>query len=165
MNRLFLALPVTLFDYQSLQDDFADIIQGKWIPPQNLHLTLNFFGNTFEEAFLKEAISVLDLKSKSSDLKGLSILKHNNILYAQTLNDSLYNLHTQIQEAFMLPQEQEFIAHVTLMRIKKIRHHDLFERRLQSYNEKIIGTLHPKIQLIQSQITPTGAKYTLLKEF
>lgn len=65
----------------------------------------------------------------------------------------------------MLPFEQEFIPHVTLMRIKKINHPTLFKEKITSYEEKTIGVLHPKIQLIKSRITSAGAEYTLLKEF
>jgi 2'-5' RNA ligase len=165
MNRLFLAIPVTIFDYQSLQDDFKGLIQGKWIIPRNLHLTLNFFGNTFEKEFLLKALSTLELKAEPSELKGLNVLEHNQVLYAQTQNDSLFTLHNQIREALTLPSEQEFIPHVTLMRMKKINHPTLFEQKMRTYDDKVIGTVHPKIQLIQSHVTSTGAKYTLLKEF
>jgi RNA 2',3'-cyclic 3'-phosphodiesterase len=165
MNRLFLALPVTIFDYQSLQDDFEGLIKGKWTIPQNLHLTLSFFGNIFEKEFLIKTLSTRKLQIEPSALEGLSLLMHNKILYAPTQNDSLLTLHTQIREALMLPSEQEFIPHVTLMRIKKINHPTRFEQKLKTYDKKIIGTLQPRIQLIQSQITATGAQYTLLKEF
>jgi 2'-5' RNA ligase len=165
MNRLFLAIPVTIFDYKSLQDDFEGLIKGKWTIPQNLHLTLNFFGNTFEKEFLIKTLSTLKLKAEPSDLKGLTLLTQNKILYAQTENGSLSTLHTQIRAALMLPSGQEFIPHVTLMRIKKINHPTLFEQKLRTYDKKIIGTIHPKVQLIQSHVTSTGAQYTLLKEF
>jgi len=165
MNRLFLAMPVTLFDYENLQYDFEGIIKGKWVIPQNLHLTLNFFGNAFEEAFLKQVLSTLELKADSCVLKGLGVLQHNQILYAQTYNDALLALHTQIREALTLPSEQEFIPHITLMRIKKINHPTLLKQKMRTYDDKIIGTVHPKIQLIQSHITSKGAQYTVLKEF
>ena len=158
-------MPVTLFDYPRLQDDFSEIIRGRWVTPQNLHLTLNFFGNTFEKEFLAKTLGALKFKAEASDLKGLSVLEHNKILYARTDNHSIFQLHAQIQDALMLPSEQEFIPHVTLMRIKKIYQNALFEKKVTAYDDKIIGTLHPKIQLIQSRITPTGAQYTVLNEF
>ncbi len=165
MSRLFLSLPATLFDYEELQDEFNDLILGKWIPPQNLHLTLNFLGTAFERESVIQALSGLTLKAEPSDLKGLSLLSHNQILYARTANPSLMTLHEQIQEALGLPYEQEFIPHVTLMRIKKISDQTLFEERLRRYDRMLIGVLHPKVQLIQSHITPTGAHYSLLEEF
>jgi 2'-5' RNA ligase len=165
MNRLFLAIPVTIFDYKSLQDDFEGLIKGKWTITQNLHLTLNFFGNTFEKEFLIKTLSTLKLKAEPSDLKGLTLLTQNKILYAQTQNNSLFTLHNQIREALTLPSEQEFIPHVTLMRMKKINHPTLFEQKMRTYDDKVIGTVHPKIQLIQSHVTSTGTQYTVLKEF
>lgn len=165
MKRLFLAIPVTLFDYKNLQDGFENIVQGRWVPEQNLHLTLHFFADRYEKNFLIKFLSSLKLQLKSSELKSLSLLKHSKILYAQTDNSSIHILHTQIQKALMLPPEPEFIPHVTLMRIKRVLDPTLFEQKLKSYDTEIIGTVHPKIQLIQSILTPTGAEYTLIKEF
>ena len=65
----------------------------------------------------------------------------------------------------MLYEEEKFIPHVTLMRIKKVLNQDLFEEKVRSYETKTVGIIQDKIQLIQSVITPTGAEYTLLKEF
>lgn len=165
MKRLFLAVPVTLFDYKDLQNDFENILKGRWVPEQNLHLTLQFFADRYEKDFLIELISSLDLQAKTSELKGLSLLTRSNILYAQTQNDTSSTLHAQIQEALMLPAEEKFIPHVTLMRIKKVFDQELFEERLRSYETKTVGIIQDKIQLIQSIITPTGAEYTLVKEF
>ncbi len=165
MNRLFLALPVTLFDYTNLQNDFEGIIQGRWVPQQNLHLTLKFFGNSFEEEFLIEKLSALDLQAETSELKGLELLNNNKILYAKTQNPSLQRLYAEIQESFALPSQQEFTPHITLMRIKKIQDKPLLERRLQEYQEKSLGRLYPNIQLIQSRLSDKAAKYECVKEF
>ena len=89
-------MPVTLFDYKYLQDGFENIIQGRWVPEQNLHLTLQFFADRYEKDFLIELISALDLQPKTSELKGLSLLTRSNILYAQTQNDTSSILHAHI---------------------------------------------------------------------
>jgi len=165
MNRLFLALSVTLFDYQNLQDDFEHIIQGKWIPVQNLHLTLKFFAGQFEKEFLIERLSELNLQVEPSCLKGLELFEDGLVLYAKTQNPSILALHREVEKALMLSSAQEFTPHVTLMRIKKIHHRTLFEKRLRLYNEKLLGKVEPKIELIQSTLTPEGAKYTSIKVF
>ena len=164
MNRFFLAQPVTLLDYKGIQNDFDHIIQGRWVPTQNLHLTLQFFGPTFEKEFLIDRLSKLHLRAEISEIKGLECFKDNQILYAKTLNPSLNILHAQVEEALDLPH-QEFIPHISLMRIKKIHHEDLLHKRIHLYDQKVIGTLHPTIQLIESKLTPEGAIYTLIKEF
>jgi len=165
MNRIFLALPVILSDYKGIQNDFDDIVQGRWVPTQNLHLTLQFFGHTFEKEFLIERLSRLQLKADASELKGLQCFNDNKVLYAKTDNPSLQIVHRQVAEALDLPHDEAFIPHVTLMRIKKIHHEDLLHKRIHLYDQKVIGRLHPTLQLIQSLLTPEGAIYTLLKEF
>jgi 2'-5' RNA ligase len=165
MNRLFLAQPVTLFDYQSIQNDFKDVVTGRWVPMQNLHLTLQFFGDKFEKQFILDKLYTLQIKTISSDLIGLSLLNDNTILYAKTQDSSIQKLHKELEKTFDLSCTQEFIPHITLMRIKKINHLELLEKRLRLYDDKVIGILQSKIQLIQSHLTPQGAKYTLLEEF
>ncbi len=43
--KLFIASPIILNDYASIQEDFKDIIEGKWVEEQNLHLTWVFLGD------------------------------------------------------------------------------------------------------------------------
>lgn len=158
-------MPVALFDYQGLQEEFKDVLQGRWVPQENLHLTLRFFGETYEKELLIETLSSLPLLAKTSELKGLSLLSGSNVLYARTQDDTLFSLNAQLRDALLLPCEEEFIPHVTLMRVKKVLNQTILEQRLRAYDTKVIGTLLPKIQLMQSLITPTGSQYTLLKEF
>lgn len=165
MNRLFLAQPVTLFDYEAIKDDFKDVVTGRWVPVENLHLTLYFFADRFDKEFLIEKLSALRLQSESFEIKGLEFFGENKeILSAQIQSSTLQALHTQIQEALQLPVE-EFIPHITLMRIKKVPHKDLLETRVHLYDDNTIGILQSNLQLIQSHLTPQGARYTLLKEF
>lgn len=165
MNRLFLAQPVKIFDYEAIKNDFKDVVTGRWVPMQNLHLTLHFFADKFEKEFLIERLSGLDLKADSSEIKGLEVFGENKkILFAKTHNAQLQTLHRQIQESLELAVE-EFIPHITLLRIKKVNHEELLEKRRRLYDDKIIGIVEPTIQLIQSHLTPQGAQYTLLKEF
>lgn len=165
MDRLFLAMPVTLFDYEALQSDFEDLIEGRWIPPQNLHLTLQFFAGMFEKEFLIEELSKLDLQAQSSELTGLGLLKNNKILYAGTENPSLTSLNEKIQNAFGLYDKHPFIPHITLMRIKKIHHYTLLEQKINAYEQKPLGRLHTEISLMQSLQTPEGVRYSCIKKF
>lgn len=165
MNRLFLALPVTLFNYQSIQDDFKDALTGRWVPAQNLHLTLQFFADLYEPDYLIERLSSLDLHAEPSKLKGLSLFANEQILCAKTKNSSVHRIHAQIQEAFGLHDQQEFIPHITLIRIKKLLHPHLFEQQTKLYQNKTLGTVASSMQLIQSHLTSTGAQYEIVKEF
>jgi len=158
-------MPVTLFDYQSLQDDFDKSLKGRWVKTQNLHLTLQFFGDAYAQEYLLERLSFLDLQAEASEIKGLCLLNNDQILYAQTHNPSLQMIHSQIKKILPMPLEQEFIPHITLMRIKKIIDRTRLDEKIKAYEEEVIGLLHPKIELIQSTLTPQGAQYTLVKRF
>jgi 2'-5' RNA ligase len=47
--RLFIASPVKFDDYASIKEDFKDIIEGKWVEEENLHLTWVFLGDVKNE--------------------------------------------------------------------------------------------------------------------
>lgn len=164
MNRFFLALPVTLCDYEELKNDFKYLIKGRWVPSQNLHLTLQFFGDRFKKDFLMQKLSRLHLQTKPSEIRGLELFHHKKILYAKTDNSSLKTLNEILQEAFSTSPQEEFIPHITLMRIKKIQNEALLEQKIKMYDKKTVGMLHPKIQLIQSHLGSGPAKYECIQE-
>lgn len=164
MKHLFLSISVRLLDYESLKEDFSQTVQGAWLPYEKLHLTLAFFGNMYEKESLIETFSTLKFHIQASQIKGLSLFSHKKILYAKSENDSIVSLHKEIQEAFCLKND-EFIPHITLMRIKKIKSLSLFEKKLQLYNEKIIGNIQPNIELIQSTLTSKGSVYKCLSKY
>lgn len=160
-----MAMPVTLYDYAGLRGDFEHLLEGRWMPEQNLHLTLQFFGRAYEKEFLLGMLSQLQLQVEGSELKGLDLLKNRTILYAKTLNPSLSRVSETLQKAFCLYDVREFTPHVTLLRIKKVCHHELLNKRLMSYEEKSIGKLHGAIALMQSHTAPEGTRYSLIKQF
>jgi len=164
MNRFFLAIPVTIYNYEELQNDFNDLIKGRWVPSQNLHLTLQFFGDRFTKDLLIQKLSRLDLQIKPSEIRGLELFFHKKILYAKTDNPSLKTLHEKIQETFLISSQEEFIPHITLIRIKNIQDQVLLEQKLKMYHKNTIGILHPNIQLIQSHLGSGAAKYECIIE-
>jgi 2'-5' RNA ligase len=165
MDRFFLAMPVTLFDYEGLRSDFEHTVHGRWIPQPNLHLTLQFFGQSYEKEFLLTTLCALHLHAQDSELKGLALLKKNRILYAKTQNASLTWLYEKVQNAFGLCDAREFTPHVTLMRITKIPYDELLQKRLLQYKEKVIGKVHGEILLMQSHLDPEGVRYSVVKRF
>jgi 2'-5' RNA ligase len=165
MGNYFLAMPVTLYDYAGLRSNFEHLLEGRWMPEQNLHLTLQFFGRAYEKEFLLSVLSQLQLQAEGSHLKGLDLLKNRTILYAKTLNPSLAHVSKILQNAFGLYDAREFTPHVTLLRIKKVCDHELLNKKLIAYEEKSIGKLHGEIALMHSRTGPEGTCYSLIKQF
>lgn len=165
MDRLFLAVPALLFDYEKIKRDFSDLLSGRWTPCDNLHVTLYHFGDRFESTALVDKLIPLVSQIEASDIIGLEYFARSNILYAKSANASLETLYTRITEEFGLSAKSAFIPHVTLMRIKKIESRELFEQKLRVYNKHVIGSLAPEVQLMQSHLYSDGARYELIKRF
>lgn len=157
--RLFIASPVILDDYASIQEDFKDIIEGKWVKEQNLHLTWVFLGDVEDE------------KPIIDKLKEISPLKHNigikelgyfgrppRVFFSKSEELKLYNKAKEFKNAgFDL---YRFKAHITLCRIKAIHDYKAYKEKLKLYREKELGFILPKIQLYESTLTSKGAEYT-----
>ncbi|MGB5965697.1 MAG: RNA 2',3'-cyclic phosphodiesterase [Sulfurimonadaceae bacterium] len=164
-KRLFLALPAIIDDYESIQNDFSDVISGRWTPPENLHLTLSFYGNQFDQDELVQQLSTLKFDVTPSIISGLGYFKRNRILYANVENPALASVYKTLNTLFDLPVTREFIPHMTLMRIKKIVDEDTFYDQLDIYKDREIGSLGSSLELMQSELHSDGAKYSLIKRF
>ena len=58
-----------------------------------------------------------------------------------------------------------FGPHVTLMRVKTVVEKDAFYEQLDAYKNRKIGSLGSSLELIQSELHPDGARYSLIKRF
>ncbi len=164
-SRLFLALPAILDDYDEIKKDFAETVDGRWIPPENLHLTLSFFGAADDPQALAERLSSMRLDVTPSVIRGLGCFAKKKILYATVENPSLDVLYKEVNIFFGLPVKSAFIGHVTLMRFKKIVDSERFYNQLAFYRDRQIGSLGADPVLLQSTLHADGARYALIKEF
>jgi len=164
-NRLFLALPALLDDYDAIQRDFAGSVEGRWIVPENLHLTLSFFGAVDDAGALAEKLAALKMAVEPSAIIGLGCFVRKKILYATVQSPSLEALYREVNAFFDLPLRNAFVGHVTLMRFKKILDEESFFAQLDLYRDRKIGTLGKNPRLLQSTLHPEGASYTLVREF
>ena len=164
-SRLFLALPAILDNYDAIKKDFAETVEGRWIPPENLHLTLSFFGATDDVQALAEKLASMRLDVTPSTIRGLGCFAKKKILYATVENPSLEALYKEVNTFFGLPVKEVFVGHVTLMRYKKIVDAERFYNQIELYGERRIGALGTNPVLLQSTLHAEGARYSLIKEF
>jgi 2'-5' RNA ligase len=159
--RLFIASPIKLDNYASIQEDFKDIIEGKWVEEENLHLTWVFLGDVKDE---KPIIDMLKNISPLESEVGIEEMGYfgrpPRVLFAKTEEKLLYNKAKEFKEAgFDL---YRFKPHITLCRIKAIHDYKVYKETLKSYREKHLGTILSEIHLYKSILTPKGAVYTKL---
>ncbi len=164
-KRLFLALPVIIDDYEAIQNDFSGVISGRWTPPENLHLTLSFYGDKFEQDELLQRLSDLKVEIETSIIRGFGYFEKRKILYANIENSALSSVYETLNTLFDLPTKNVFVPHVTLMRVKTVVDKDAFYEQLDVYKNKKIGLLGSSLELIESELHPDGARYSLVKRF
>ena len=165
MNRLFLAFRAQLHDYSSLQSDFLGSTKGRWVADKNLHLTICYFGDSYSVDELLERLPFVVRKIESLSLISLGYFEHNNILYAKVKSKKLEELQESICSSLSVPNTKVFIPHVTLMRIKDIHNKKAFKQMLKNYKDKTIGKLDTTLELINSHLSPDGARYESIKRF
>ena len=159
--RLFIASPIILDNYASIKEDFKDIIEGKWVEEENLHLTWVFLGD------VKNEKPVIDKLKKISPLKSEVSIKEMGyfgrpprVLFAKTEEKLLYYKAKEFKEmGFDL---YRFKPHITLCRIKTIHDYKAYKEKLKSYREKSLGLILPEINLYKSVLTDQGALHTRL---
>lgn len=164
-RRLFLAVPAKLTDFETLQKDFSDTLEGKWTKPENLHATLYFFGNMYQPDELIEKLSSIPMRVEPSPLVGAELFSHNRILSSPSVNPSLDALFATLTKTLDLPVKRAFVPHITLMRIKKILDYQALDRCIDTYRDRVVGTLSGPVELFESHTYPEGAEYELLQTF
>lgn len=162
MNRLFLAVPVRLNDYERIKTRFSPQLQGRWREESTLHLTLAFLGNLFSESALLEKLHDFDWEFSPSELDGFDYFTQSRVFVATAQNASLQQLRQRLEIRLDLPPEI-LRPHVTLMRVKKITDPASFSALLPM--SQPIGRMESSIALYRSRLTPDGARYSIVKEW
>jgi 2'-5' RNA ligase len=159
--RLFIASPVRLDDYTAIQEDFKDIIEGKWVEGKNLHLTWVFLGD------VKNENPIIDKLKKIAPLEGEVGIEEMGyfgrpprVLFAKAEEKLLYNKAREFKEAgFDL---YRFKPHITLCRIKTIHDYKAYKEKIKEYREKKLGMILPRMALYESKRTSQGLEYQII---
>ncbi len=159
--RLFIASPVIIEDYETIQKSFEGIIEGKWIAEQNLHLTWVFLGEMEDAAPIIEKFSQITPMESEIAIESLGYFgRPPRILYAKADSTLLYEKARECKEAgFSL---YRFKPHVTLCRIRQIDDYKAYKEQVKAYKEKTLGKVLPQIHLYKSELKESGAEYTKL---
>lgn len=164
MNRLFLAIPVRLYDYPKIQHDFGPLLHGRWRSEEGLHVTIAFLGNTYQAETVIHVLKGLDASFDRSLLDGWDYFSNSRVFVATTQNPSLQALYERL--AVLLNLEPSTLhPHATLMRVKRLNEPEPFFERLKMPPSETIGHLLPKLILYRSILRPDGALYHPLHEW
>ena len=157
--RLFIASPVILDDYASIQEEFKDIIEGKWVEEENLHLTWVFLSDIKNEKPIINKLQKISPLGSEVGIEEMGYLgRPPRVLFAKTEEKLLYNKAREFKEAgFDL---YRFKPHITLCRIKVIHDYKAYKEKIKNYREKSLGLILPEISLYKSVLSDQGALHT-----
>ncbi|QXE86606.1 RNA 2',3'-cyclic phosphodiesterase [Geomonas nitrogeniifigens] len=129
MARLFIAIELPE-DIKLSLSAFCDEVPGlRWVPPDQIHLTLRFLGDVLPQtsASLKQNLSAVNFAAFPLTLRGVGHFPphgHPRVLWVGVEESRpLLTLQQQIESAVVnagvLPEERGFSPHITLARIKE----------------------------------------------
>lgn len=180
MKRLFIGVGISanqevLEFHQKLKNSFAES-RISWVIPENMHITLNFLGDTPDEK-IPQIIESLEKAGDSSQrfntmIKSFGIFgtsgKPKVFWLGADHEVEWYSLYNSILKSLPMDEKEEkFNAHLTLARVKYFNNDS---KALMSYIENYKAKAFQEVnvhqfQLYQSILLPTGPRYSVIREF
>ncbi|MGA2279003.1 MAG: RNA 2',3'-cyclic phosphodiesterase [Verrucomicrobiota bacterium] len=185
--RLFIAIPIPELvrdEIIRVQQELQPLVPRnvvRWARPDQFHLTLRFLGDVPADSVedLKQTVGAVcrNVRLLSLRAEGVGFFpnpRSPRVIWGG-INDRegrLVDLQKQIEAAVRPftaePGEKNFTGHVTLGRLKNPRPADIRDlaARAQSLEKRLFDewTAH-EIEIIQSELSPGGARYTSLAVF
>ncbi len=179
--RCFIAIEIPETIRRSIDDSIAVLKKSgaevKWVACENIHLTLQFLGET-EEALIpkiKEALDkilspCLPFYIRISNVGCFPDGRRPRVIWVGVEESQpLIKLYKDIADAMeglgYKKEERNFTPHVTIGRVKSTRNMPELSRRLEEVRSIRFSDFEVRnITLMKSELKPSGAKYYSLAE-
>ena len=182
MRRLFCAVKVPVnHAISETLDVFKCKLSGakiNWVEPQNLHLTLKFFGVTpndmvepVVEALHQAAAGFPPFSFTMEGCGSFGSMRQPNVIWlgirnAKILADLYHEVNKHLAPLGYIPDKKIFTPHLTIGRIKTLKD-NLTLRSLESeFGTETFATVRTEsFFLIESFLRPRGPLYKAVQEF
>ncbi len=171
-KRLFVAHMVKIGGISEIKERVNGFkVLGKWVESENLHFTYRFIGDFEVERIedlkfeLRERLK--DIKAPEVKYKGLGVFPNFSSprvlwigVHSTSVGDVKKGVDLALKKFGFGAEERAFKPHVTLMRIKRLRHAIKFKSFLFSMKEKVFheDTAYT-VSLVESKLTEKGPLY------
>lgn len=161
--------------------DFSKKEKGiKWIPPENMHVTMKFFGSIDQDQLLGPVSNTIEdivkkFKATTLACQGIGVFpnwKYPRIVWAGFIGDidNIIDMQTMIEgglETYDLHKdEREFRLHLTIGRASGSLKNSPIMELAERLGPIALGLVNvDRLVLYKSMLTKQGAVYTNLKEF
>ncbi len=182
MKRLFCAIKVS--PAEAIRDvllTFREELYDErisWVAPENLHITLKFFGDTpgREESGIKEALSKAATRTPPFSFHLKSCGTFGNPCQPRVVwlgingGEGIKKLYNEVNKSLeplgYKPDRQLFVPHLTIGRIKHLGDTDILRELLGEFEHVAFGSADiRKFYLFQSILKPGGPEYRILHDF
>jgi len=149
----------------------------RWVPSENIHLTLKFLGETPEhllakigELLSKIVVSYEPFYIKICNMGMFPTKRHPRVIWVGVEDSEiLRGLQNAIDDSMMsLGYEKEgrtFRPHLTIGRVRSQKGISHLITKLDSFKTRELGSTRVEnIKLMRSELKPTGAEYYCLRE-
>ena len=172
--RGFIAVPLQSLDKMSPL--FEQITRehektAKSVSPDQIHITLRFFGNIDDTNASKisqvmERINFQPFRVRAESVGQFPSRGLANVLYIKVYSPEIYLLEKTISKALSLegiPEEKKpFVPHITISRFRKPE--DLKNIMVRFGNEKFTDEICNRLIFFKSELTSGGSHYDIIKE-
>lgn len=179
--RCFIAIDIT----EDIRRDLNEIIDRlkkydtdvKWVPVENIHITLKFLGNTPEKLLpkIKEKLFniVLSYKPFYITIYGTGVFpnrKYPRVIWigvddSETLKRLYLDIENTMVSLGFKKENKKYNPHLTIGRVHSQRGIMNLINVLDTLKDKNFGNIHIKqIKLMKSELKPQGAIYSSLYE-
>ena len=180
--RTFLALPIP----QEIKGYFKTMLEPiidrqdkiNWVKRENIHITLNYLGETDSEKIEEHAIQIESVVNTFPSFKlgttDTGIYPHANeprVLwvgsapYDLTLSALKQKLDKELTHLGYRLDKRSFQPHITLARVKTISRKSSFIHKFLTTEVREFNFEVDTVKWMKSTLTPTGAEYEELKSF
>jgi len=176
LTRCFIALelPREAIDYiEQVQGLIKkkNLFYGKFTDPENLHLTLKFLGEIPEEKVKKvqEELRKVKISSFEAKLDELGFFSEHSfrIVWMKLAGKQVWDLQLEVDKLTkeMFPEEERFMSHITIARIKKVIDKKIFLEYIKNMKIKPIKFKISQFVLKKSELKPEGPIYSDIERY
>lgn len=165
MLRLFTAIPIPEDIKSHITSLYGTLEQGRWVPEENLHLTLVFIGDYPTEQLeqLCNKLREIDFTPFNLQIRGCGTFKNGQLWLGVEDNPGLNRLQkeviTRLQGLDISLEKRKFLPHITIARSKK-RKFDPYTFTLQAFRSREFTV--DQFNLYLSTLKQTGAEYEIV---
>jgi len=163
--RIFIAiaLPKEVEDeIKKIQSQLPEFT-GKNTEIENLHLTLKFLGEIDKDILqkAKENLKKIKFKKFKAKLGEIGVFKENIIKIIWIKLENCDELQKEIDEKLkdLFKQEERFMSHITIARVKFIKDQEFFKKELKSIKAKEIEFEVMNFKLKESKLNNKGPEH------